>query len=85
MLWVWHTNPARTDVHATPGGERVQRLSGDEDEKVCLAKSLRVMPGDTIYMEIKAKYASNQRGSSEGDPVLALTGALHPASVALVG
>jgi RHS repeat-associated protein len=39
---------------ASPG--YAQRLSGGEDEKIGLAKSFSVMPGDTIRAEVFAKY-----------------------------
>jgi RHS repeat-associated protein len=38
-----------------------QRLNGSPDERVGLAKSLSVMPGDTIRMEVFAKYVDPNR------------------------
>ncbi len=43
------------------------RLSGSENEKIGLAKSLSVMPGDTITAEVYGKYFA---GSSGNDPAL---------------
>ncbi len=40
----------------TPVGMYSQRLNGSTNEKIGLAKSLKVMPGDTITMEVWAKY-----------------------------
>lgn len=62
--------------NATPYGNYSQRLSaGGTNEIVGLAKSLRVMPGDTINMEVFAKYATPNNISSQGNQVLALTSA----------
>ena len=48
-----HTNSGSTHY--------AERLNGSANEKIGLAKSLSVMPGDTVYMEVYAKYvdASN--------------------------
>jgi RHS repeat-associated protein len=40
----------------SPGGNYAVRLNGSANEKYGLARSLSVMPGDTIKMEVFAKY-----------------------------
>ncbi|MFM7855221.1 MAG: RHS repeat-associated core domain-containing protein [Flammeovirgaceae bacterium] len=51
---------------AQPNGTFAQRLSGRDNEKVGLARSLSVMPGDRVNIEVFAKYydpsASNDAG-----------------------
>lgn len=39
-----------------PEGARALRLNGSENEKIGLAKSLAVVPGDTVQLEVYAKY-----------------------------
>jgi RHS repeat-associated protein len=47
----------------TPG--YAQRLAGTQNEKYGLAKSLSVMPGDTIRMEVFAKYVGSTSENSQ--------------------
>ncbi|ELR68720.1 hypothetical protein C900_05903 [Fulvivirga imtechensis AK7] len=48
----------------TSGGSYSERLSGVDGETIGLAKSLAVFPGDTVKMEVYAKYFANQGGST---------------------
>lgn len=47
----------------SPSGVYAQRLNGTADEKYGLARSLSVMPGDTIKMEVYAKYVDTNSGN----------------------
>ncbi|ELR68721.1 hypothetical protein C900_05904 [Fulvivirga imtechensis AK7] len=48
----------------TTGGSYSGRLSGVDGETIGLAKSLAVFPGDTVRMEVYAKYFANAGGAT---------------------
>lgn len=47
----------------SPAGVYAQRLNGSENEKYGLARSLQVLPGDTVRMEVYAKYIDTNSGN----------------------
>ncbi|MFM8912742.1 MAG: RHS repeat domain-containing protein, partial [Flammeovirgaceae bacterium] len=49
---------------AQPNGTFAQRLSGRDNEKIGLARSLSVMPGDRINIEVFAKYYDPSAGNN---------------------
>ena len=64
MIQFQHSNSTPVDLYldnflvedVSPSGVYSQRLNGSSNEKFGLARSLSVMPGDVINMEVFAKY-----------------------------